>query len=63
VQGIATSGEKVINLIKIILQYIAISSFGLLTIVGIVQKDWNFGVLLNLALTVLYIALYLQPIK
>lgn len=62
-QGIATSGEKVINLIKIILQYIAISSFGLLTIVGIVQKDWNFGVLLNLALTVLYIALYLQPIK
>jgi len=53
----------VINLIKIILQYIAISSFGLLTIVGIVQKDWNFGVLLNLALTVLYIALYLQPIK
>lgn len=51
-----------INLIKIIVQHIAISSFGILTIVGIAQKDWNFGFLLNLALTVLYIALYLQPI-
>ncbi len=52
-----------ITLLKIILQWIAISSFGGLTIIGILQKDWNFGFLLNLALTVLYIALYLQPIK
>ena len=52
-----------INLLKIILQYIAIGSFAGLTVIGIVQKDWNFGFLLNLALVILYIALYLQPIK
>jgi len=57
------SGEKVINLIKIILQYIAISSFAGLTIVGIVQKDWNYGVGLNFSLVLLYIFLYLCPIK
>jgi len=52
-----------LNLIKIILQYIAISSFAGLTIIGIIQQDWNLGFLLNLALTILYVALYLQPIK
>jgi hypothetical protein len=52
-----------INYIKLILQYIAISSFGGLTLIGIIQKDWNFGVGLNLALVLLYIFLYLQPIK
>ena len=52
-----------IDLLKIILQYIAISSFALLAIIGLIQRDMNFGFLLNLALTVLYIALYLQPIK
>ena len=52
-----------INIIKLTLQLIAISSFGLLTIIGYLQKDWNFGVGLNLALTLLYIFLYLQPIK
>jgi hypothetical protein len=51
------------NLIKLIFQYIAISSFAILTIVGVIQKDWNFGVGLNFALTILYIFLYLQPIK
>lgn len=52
-----------INHIKLVLQIIAISSFGFLTIIGYIQKDWNLGFLLNLALTILYIALYLQPIK
>jgi hypothetical protein len=52
-----------INYIKLILQVIAISSFGGLTIIGIIQKDWNFGVGLNFALVLLYVFLYLQPIK
>jgi hypothetical protein len=48
---------------KLTLQLIAISSFGFLTIIGYLQKDWNLGFGLNLALTLLYIFLYLQPIK
>ena len=52
-----------INLMKLTLQIMAISCFGFLTIIGYLQKDWNFGVGLNLALTLLYIFLYLQPIK
>jgi hypothetical protein len=52
-----------ITYIKLILQIVAISSFGGLTIVGIVEKQWNFGVGLNFALVLLYIFLYLQPIK
>ena len=52
-----------INYIKLILQYIAITSFGGLTIIGFIQKDYNFGVGLNFALVLLYIFLYLQPIK
>ena len=52
-----------IDYIKFILQIIAITSFGGLTIIGIVQKDWNYGFMMNLSLVVLYIALYLHPIK
>ncbi len=52
-----------IILIKIILEYLAISCFAGLSIIGILQKNWNFGFLLNLALVILYVALYLQPIK
>ncbi len=52
-----------INIIKTILQYVAISSFAGLTIIGYLEKDWNLGFLLNLALVILYVALYLQPIK
>jgi hypothetical protein len=52
-----------IKIIQLVLQYVAIASFGGLTIIGIIQKDWNFGVGLNLALVLLYVFLYLQPIK
>jgi len=52
-----------IEIIKYIIQIIAISCFGLLTIIGIIQRDWNFGFGLNLALVLLYIFLYLQPLK
>ena len=52
-----------INYLKIILQIMAISCFGFLTIIGYIQKDWNLGFGLNIALTLLYIFLYLQPIK
>jgi len=52
-----------LELIKYIIQILAISCFSLLTIIGIIQKDWNFGFGLNLALVLLYIFLYLQPIK
>jgi hypothetical protein len=52
-----------ITSIKFILQIIAISSFGGLTIIGIIQRDYNFGVGLNFALVLLYIFLYLQPFK
>jgi len=62
-QRTTTSGEEMINLLKIILQYIAISSFAGLTIIGILQKDWNYGVGLNFALVLLYVFLYLSPIK
>ena len=50
-----------INYIKFILQIIAISSFGGLTIIGIIQKDWNLGFGMNLALVILYIFIYIQP--
>jgi len=52
-----------INLIKLFLQYLAITCFGGLTIIGWIQKDYNYGVGLNFALVLLYIFLYLQPIK
>lgn len=50
-------------LIKFLLQYIAIFSFIGLTLCGIVEKDWNFGVGVNLGLVILYVFLYLMPIK
>ena len=50
-------------MIKLILQYIIIISFIGLTIIGFREQDWNYGFLLNLGLVILYIALYLQPIK
>jgi hypothetical protein len=52
-----------LNNIKFIIQVIAISCFGLLSIIGIIQRDWNFGVGINLSLVGLYIFLFLQPIK
>ena len=52
-----------IEIIKIVLQYIIIISFSLLTIIGFIQKDWNYGFLLNLSLTILYIVIYLHPLK
>jgi hypothetical protein len=52
-----------IKIIQLILQYVAIASFGGLTIIGIIQKDWNFGVGLNFALVLLYVFLYLRPIR
>ena len=48
---------------KILLQYIAIAAFAGLTVIGVIEKDWNFGVGLNFALVLLYVFLYLQPIK
>jgi hypothetical protein len=49
--------------IKYIIQLIAISYFVLLTIIGFIEKQYNFGVGLNFALVLLYIFLYLQPFK
>ena len=50
-------------MIKTLLQYIIIISFIGLTIIGFTEQDWNYGFLLNLILSILYIVLYLQPIK
>jgi len=52
-----------LNNLKFIIQVTAISCFGLLTIIGLLQKDYNFGVGINLSLVGLYIFLYLSPIK
>jgi hypothetical protein len=52
-----------INLLKIILECIAISSFFGLTIIGIIERDWNFGVGLNFSLVLLYLFLYFHPFK
>ena len=52
-----------VQIIKIILQYMAIGCFTGLTAIGVIQKDWNFGFGVNIALVILYIFLYLQPIK
>ena len=50
-------------MIKILLQYIIIISFIGLAIIGFKEQDWNYGFLLNLILSMLYVILYLQPIK
>lgn len=52
-----------LDLIKYGVQWIAVITFAVLTVIGVIQKDWNFGFGLNLSLTLLYIFLYLQPIK
>jgi len=49
--------------IKYYVQIAAIICFIILTIIGAMQKDWNFGCGLNAALVMLYVFLYLQPIK
>ena len=51
-----------IELLKIILQSTIIVSFMALTIIGYIQQDWNLGLLLNLGLVILYVALYWEPI-
>lgn len=53
-----------IKLIQLIIQYIAISSFGILTIIELIKNpiNWNW-VGLNFSLVLLYIFLYLQPFK
>lgn len=52
-----------VTLIKACHQYLAIYCFCALSVVGLVERDWNFGLGLNAALVLLYIFLYLQPIK
>jgi len=52
-----------LDLLKIILQYVAIFTFAGLAIIGYIQRDFNMGFGLNVALTVFYILLYLQPLK
>ena len=52
-----------IELIKLCLQYGVIVAFGILAIIGYVQKDMNFGFGMNLSLAVLYVFLYCRPIR
>ena len=51
-----------IEIIKQIVQYIAIGSFGILTFISFIQKDWNMTGL-NFSLVLLYLFLYVQPIS
>jgi len=43
-----------------ILEYLAIACFAGLTIINLLQKNWNMAGL-NFALVLLYIFLYIQP--
>jgi len=52
-----------ITYIKLILQIVAIICFSGLSVIGLIQKDWNMGVVVNILLAVFYIFLYFQPIK
>lgn len=52
-----------LHIIEQIIQYVVISSFIILTILGGLQRNWNYGVGLNFGLVLLYVFLYLQPIK
>ena len=52
-----------LSILQKILELLAISTFCGLTVVGVLQKNWNFGFGVNFALVLLYIFLYLQPIK
>lgn len=48
-------------MIQTILQYNILISFLLLSIIGIINKDWNYGFLMNFSLVFLYISLYVKP--
>lgn len=50
-----------IEIIQQIIQYCAIGCFVILTIIGVIVKDYNYGVLLNGSLVLLYTALYIKP--
>jgi hypothetical protein len=52
-----------IHLVQSTLQFIAIGCFAGLTLIGAINKDWNFGFLMNMSLVLLYAAIYLKPIK
>lgn len=47
--------------IKTFLQVATILCFMFLACVGILEKDWNVGVGMNVALVLVYIFIYLQP--
>ena len=49
--------------IKLCIELLAIVCFLILSIIGFIQKDWNFGWGMNLALAILYVFIYLQPIR
>lgn len=51
-----------LSLGKFILQIVITVAFFQLAIVGIVQKDWNFGFAMNFTLGILYIILYFKPV-
>jgi len=55
-------GLIMIDLIKNILQFVVIFSFIFLSIIGAIQKDWNFGMAMNYVLALLYIVLYWRPL-
>lgn len=50
-------------MLKTLLQIAATLCFIGLTLVGIGERDWNYGVGVNLGLVILYIFLYFTPIK
>lgn len=54
--------QNLLNNLTQVLQYVAIFTFLILTILSLLTKQYN-GAGINLALTLLYIFLYLQPIK
>jgi hypothetical protein len=51
-----------INLLRIIFQYIAIGSFSILFLLDLIEHNWNFAGL-NLSLVFLYFFLYKSPFK
>jgi len=50
-------------LLKLILQWAIIIEFFGLGFIGLIEKDYNLGFGMNIALAILYIFIYLQPIK
>ena len=51
-----------IQIIETLHQYLAIYCFVVLAITGGIQKNWDYGLGLNIALVLLYLFLYIQPI-